>query len=241
MTTFNIDLKCPEDIVKHINILKTYFGVHKSNSDTKLESIDYSSLESLYSIKSKVCIAIENLEQTNKKVEKTTWEIQQEILDLYFKIWNTDLSPLFNTLELDSTPKYYVYAHTKSSKLKPNSKAIDAFSQIYVGLKEKPFYIGKGTGNRYLQKDRNEYYNKYRVQLLAEKIAVDHVIVKNNLTEYEALELESKLIDIYGIKAEGRSLLNLDSCYKPVLRRKMYPVECLSIFPKHIQEQIIAV
>ena len=61
------------------------------------------------------------------------------------------------------------------------------------------------------------------------------------MSEYEALELESKLVDIYGIKAEGGFLLNLDSCYKPLLRRRMYPVECLSIFPKHIQNQIIAV
>jgi hypothetical protein len=77
--------------------------------------------------------------------------------------------------------------------------------------------------------------------LASENIEVNHVIIKDKLSEYEALELESKLVDIYGIKAEGGFLLNLDSCYKPLLRRRMYPVECLSIFPKHIQNQIIAV
>jgi hypothetical protein len=241
MAVFNVDLTSLDDVVKHINILKSHFGILKNNPNLRLELVDYSSLESLHNIKGSALAAIEKLTLTNKEISKTTWEIQQDILDIYLKIWNTDLTPLFNTLELDSTPKYYVYAHTKAGKLRTNSKAIGAFSQIHIGLKEKPFYIGKGTGNRYLLKERNEYYNKYRAQLASENIEVNHVIIKDKLSEYEALELESKLVDIYGIKAEGGFLLNLDSCYKPLLRRRMYPVECLSIFPKHIQNQIIAV
>lgn len=231
MATYKIDINSETDVVKHLNILKGHLGIIKQNPSLKYEEVNYSSLESLKNLRGKLDIAINELKAGIPK--QSSWDTQKELLDLYNKIWDSDLSVLFNALNLDNTPKYYVYAHTVSRKLKVNSKAIDAFTQLALGLKEKPFYIGKGTGNRYSLQERNAFYNKYRKQLISEGHTISQSIIKDNLTESKALELESKLIDIYGVKAEGGWLANLDTCYQPIERKKLYPSECLSLFSKY--------
>lgn len=49
-------------------------------------------------------------------------------------------------------------------------------------------YLGKGTGSRYKNTNRNDYFNR-----LFEKFECDVRLVKEGLTEYEALVLEEEL------------------------------------------------
>lgn len=68
---------------------------------------------------------------------------------------------------------------------------------------EKPFYIGKGFGNRvfnHLQcalEDQTDTakYNIIR-SIIAENIEVIHLIVRHGLTEKQAFEIESTIIDL---------------------------------------------
>ena len=60
------------------------------------------------------------------------------------------------------------------------------------------FYVGKGCGKRYLEKEkRNKYFLEY-----AKKNQVDVRIVKNNLSEEEAFKQEKILTDYYKDKGE---------------------------------------
>ena len=53
--------------------------------------------------------------------------------------------------------------------------------------------------------------------------------LRNNLTELESLELESKLIDIFGLMPHAGYLTNLDEGMLPDERRCCYPAafQCL--------------
>ncbi len=66
---------------------------------------------------------------------------------------------------------------------------------VYIHLNPETnevFYIGKGKGNRaYSKSSRNEYWNNY-ISKTGENFKT--LIVKNNLSELEALELEKKII-----------------------------------------------
>jgi hypothetical protein len=67
-----------------------------------------------------------------------------------------------------------------------------------------PFYIGKGKGNR--------AYNTNRSELWKEKASEGFVvkILKDNLTEPEAYDLEIKLIKLYGrVLYENGTLVNI--------------------------------
>lgn len=75
----------------------------------------------------------------------------------------------------DETKKYYVYVHK------------DPEGTV--------FYVGKGTGRRAWAKDRHGLWKKY-VERFDGKYTVE--IVKDNLTEQEALDLENSLMNKYG-------------------------------------------
>ena len=73
---------------------------------------------------------------------------------------------------MDNERKYYVYAYIRLD------------SNTY-------FYIGKGKGNRYRRIDlRNKHFKN-----ILNKVECTVEIIKENLTEYEALELEKDIID----------------------------------------------
>jgi len=139
------------------------------------------------------------------------------------EIINTDITKIYSNLELDPDKKYYVYAHCDSGfkiALKKNSKTTFAAT---LGMKYVPFYIGKGTGNRAFDLNRNESHRKVRQKLHSLGKEVDVFIIKDNLSELEALCLESKLIDIFGLLSQRNGyLVNLDEGINSKERKELY-------------------
>lgn len=79
---------------------------------------------------------------------------------------------------------YYVYAYLRSK----DSDTAPAGT---------PYYIGKGKGKR--------AYGKHRIPIPKNKKYIQ--IIKNNLTEQEAFDLEIELIAQYGRKDQGTGIL----------------------------------
>jgi hypothetical protein len=75
----------------------------------------------------------------------------------------------------------------------------------------KPFYIGKGTGNRawehQAQGDGSEKGTLIR-EILESGHKVIHTIIADNLTEPQALKIEAELISAFGIRSQGGLLTN---------------------------------
>jgi len=142
----------------------------------------------------------------------------RRIFDACDAIWNTDTSSHYAALGLDSEKKYYVYAHLDPTrKVVVNGDAKTSFGAT-LGMTHRPFYIGKGTGDRFLDFNRNGNHRKVR-QRIGEPIAM---ILKDGLSEAGALAFEDKLIDIFGLQVFGGYLTNLDEGYHPVERRTLY-------------------
>ncbi len=75
----------------------------------------------------------------------------------------------------------------------------------------KPFYIGKGTGNRAWEHQAN--IDDSEKGLLIKQIkdsghSVIHTIMADNLTEHQALKIEAELISAFGIRSQGGLLTN---------------------------------
>lgn len=70
----------------------------------------------------------------------------------------------------------------------------------------KPFYIGKGTGNRawehQSQVDDSEK-GKVIQEIHDSGLRVLHTVISDNLTEEQALKIEAELISAFGIRAQG--------------------------------------
>lgn len=85
---------------------------------------------------------------------------------------------------------------------------------VYVWLikeTQEVFYVGKGTGKRYLTKKRQE--NQVFSEM-AENQECEPKIIKNHLTEKEAFDLEKEVIASY--REKGHNLINiLDGGHKP--------------------------
>lgn len=75
----------------------------------------------------------------------------------------------------------------------------------------KPFYIGKGTGNRAWEHQDN-VDDSAKGQLIGNILqsghAVMHTIIADNLTEQQALKIEAELISAFGIRSQGGLLTN---------------------------------
>ena len=89
---------------------------------------------------------------------------------------------------------FYVYA-LKDPRQKPS----------------KPFYIGKGTGNRAWEHQAN--VDDSEKGLLIKEIrdagfGVLHTIIADNLTEHQSLKIEAELISAFGIRSHGGLLTN---------------------------------
>lgn len=75
----------------------------------------------------------------------------------------------------------------------------------------KPFYIGKGTGNRAWEHQANiDESEKGQLikQIKDSGHGVIHTIIADNLTEAQALKIEAELISAFGIRSQGGLLTN---------------------------------
>jgi hypothetical protein len=110
---------------------------------------------------------------------------------------------------------YYVYAHVTPS-------GIDCKSARRLKLKGVPFYIGKGIGQRAYDLNRNQGHGAMLRNAIREGFKEENIvnIILADLTERQALELESKLIYFFGTKYEPRRkggvLVNLDIEKRPI-------------------------
>jgi uncharacterized protein len=75
----------------------------------------------------------------------------------------------------------------------------------------KPFYIGKGTGNRAWE-HQNEVSDSEKSGVIQEihdaGLKVLHTVISDNLTEEQALKIEAELISAFGIRSQGGLLTN---------------------------------
>lgn len=142
-------------------------------------------------------------------------EFNKHWLSYLDELLEQDWSHLFTG---DETPKYYVYAHCS-----PSGKPVRFIHEKVVfrtsGL---PFYIGKGTGDRAYDLSRNQGHGEILRGLKNSGVKSGEIvsILKDKLTEAEALELESKLIYFFGTKYEKNRrglLVNLDIPARPEL------------------------
>lgn len=108
-------------------------------------------------------------------------------------IMNQDWSSVYPCSEVNGS--FYVYAHIDTGVTKPFC-TLEDFGGNYKGI---PFYIGKGTGDRAYDLNRNQGHGK-KLRQVIEKNGKDNLvkIIFNNLSEQKALELESKLIFFFG-------------------------------------------
>lgn len=133
----------------------------------------------------------------------------------------TDLSCIYGVGKDASS---YVYFHCDPTKPLKVSADLKHFFLARLGLKFEPIYVGKGIGNRAYDLCRNDGHKKSRQALL--KRSLDLVVVKatDGLSEAMALEMESKWIDILGLRALSPNgiLVNLDEGALSMERRKLY-------------------
>lgn len=134
----------------------------------------------------------------------------EKLLPLFDQMLNTDL----NYQEKDMNNSYYVYFHC--NPLKPLTVKKDIkhlfLAKTFHNLKYEPFYVGKGTAERFKDFNRNDSHRKIRTQIVKFKQEIVPVKIFENLTESKALELETKLIDILGLMCLSKHgiLCNLD-------------------------------
>lgn len=185
----------------------------------KKYEIDFDSLDECKKLLNKMKSRIGELNSSEcmSKSEK-----KKLIFDSCLEIYNKDISSIYDNLELDTNPIYYVYAHCDPKANIAVGKCGKTTFGASIGLNKIPFYIGKGTGNRAFDLNRSETHRKIRqkIQTFGDEIQVN--IIKDGLTEIEALMLESKLIDIFGLKSFNGFLVNLDEGINKVGRRSLY-------------------
>lgn len=165
--------------------------------------------------------ADKNKRLTNKEKE----QIQKDKFEACYSILETNISHLYSDISssLDSNNIYYVYAHLDTTNVINNKKSAKLMFCAALGLEYIPFYIGKGVGDRHLDLNRNDTHRKVRSKCKAAGKDIESKIIFNNLTEQEAFEIESKLIDILGsITYKNGLLVNLDEGHKNKERKLLY-------------------
>jgi hypothetical protein len=153
---------------------------------------------------------------------KSAKEKALEIFDACNAIMVTDISHLYKGMTLDPSPTFYVYAHLDTSRINRAGRFGTATFAATLGMDFSPFYIGKGIGDRCNDLNRNDSHRKVRQKLVKFGKDIRVLKVKENLTEQQALELEAKLVDIFGLVSMRGLLVNLDEGVRSAERRLLY-------------------
>lgn len=186
----------------------------------KTFTVDTSDEAALTRLISQLRLSLHQAKVANGHQTRRQYEMAQ--LDARTAIINSDIPKIYENMKLDTSPVYYVYAHLDPTKqISPGRFGRGTFSCI-LGMTHQPFYIGKGTGGRFSSLRRNETHKKRTDFIKSLGLEPKVHIIKENLTEVEALMLESKLIDIYGLMANGGALSNLDEGVNKLERRAIY-------------------
>jgi len=133
-----------------------------------------------------------------------------KILPLFEQMLQTNLG----YEEKNTTNNFYVYFHCnplKNLNIKSDVKHLFLASK-FSQMRYVPFYVGKGTKDRYLELNRNDSHRKIRSQILKFKKDIVPIKVIENLSESQALEYETKFMDILGLimLSKNGMLVNLD-------------------------------
>lgn len=147
------------------------------------------------------------------------------IQDCCEKIFNADISSIYEGMKLDENPIYYTYAHLDTSKHITIGVSGKSTFLATLGINYLPFYIGKGVGDRCYDINRNETHRKVKQKLIGLNKEIEIYKIKDGLTEKEALIMESKFIDMLGLIPTGGKLSNLDEGMFSKERRLLYKKE----------------
>lgn len=181
--------------------------------------IDYMNLTELEELSNRIKSQIGALKSSTQCSKR---ESKKNKFNACCNIYDTKIDDLYKDIELDTRPIYYVYAHCASDrKIAIGKDGVTSWAAT-LGLDLIPFYIGKGTGNRAYDLNRNETHRKVRQRLTEFNHVAQVRIIKDGLTELEALCLEAKLIDIFGLMGKGGRLVNLDEGIKAKERQARY-------------------
>lgn len=187
--------------------------------------INWDSIEDLKGLRSKIDRRLNQLISVEKKYKKNHLSVFESCNSIY----NTDINYLYNGLNLSSENKFYVYAHCDPFfKLKADTNGKIAFAST-LGIEYLPFYIGKGERNRAYDLNRNDSHRKKRQIIEKSGKSIQIKLIQENLTEIEALTLESKLIDIFGLVSFGGWLVNLDEGINNTRRKEIYIEDYINV------------
>jgi hypothetical protein len=129
----------------------------------------------------------------------------------------------------------YVYMHCEADRKLHRGKSGVINFLLDCGVEYMPFYVGKGVGSRDICLDRNETHRKVRQRL--QTFGKDVVVkrVAEDLSEKDALALESRWLDVLGLRVNGGMLVNLDEGVETARRRVLYKehLVVLSEFYQH--------
>lgn len=185
-------------------------------------NLDWDSLDDCQSMLGVIKVRLGELRKANDPTYLSKNQRVAQVFDACTTIINTDISNIYKDVTLDERRIYYVYAHCDPGfKIALKKEGKSTFGAT-LGMVYMPFYIGKGTGDRAYDLNRNDSHRKMKQKIKTFNQDVDVRILRDGLSEIEALMLESKLIDIFGLKSQGGRLVNLDEGINSSERRQLY-------------------
>lgn len=188
-------------------------------------NIDWNSIEQLKSLRSKIDRRLNQLTVVEKKQKKSHFSVFKSCN----KIYNANIANVYDDVVLSEEQKFYVYVHCDPFfKLKADVNGKIAFASS-LGIEYLPFYVGKGEGSRAYDLNRSESYRKKRQVIEKSGKNIQVKLIQENLTERDALALESKLLDIFGLVSFGGWLVNLDEGINSNTRKNIYIEDYVNI------------
>lgn len=195
--------------------------------DMKTFSVDWNNKKDVQRLISKLTERYSFLNRSD--IIQSPSEKGSSTLNSCISIFNANIEDLYEKT-LNEERKYYVYIHCNPLKgIRCSTVKGHLMFAATLGLTHEPFYVGKGSGERSQSITRNGSHSKVVKNIKHKGKEPIVKIIRDGLTEVEALSLESKLIDIFGLRAMGGLLENLDEGYKYNERRERYMNDFLNI------------